>query len=122
MQKPNCKCLACGKEYYFCITCSKQRSSSTPAWHIDFCDETCKTVFETISDYNTGSYTKEEAAEKIKNCDLSKNFKQSLKDKIKEIQKTTKSSKEEKISAEKFSKEDSSVGLMAPSTEDKGDE
>ena len=120
MQKPNRKCLACGKEYYFCLACNKRHSNSAPAWHVDFCDETCKTVFETISDYNCGSLTKEEVAEKIKDCDLNKNFKQSLKDKIKEVQRNAKPSREEKFSEEK--KENASFSRPAFSGDKKGKE
>ena len=123
MQKPNCKCLACGKEYYFCLACNKHRSTQAPAWHIDFCDETCKTVFEAISDYNCGSLTKEQVADKIKDCDLSRNFKDSLKEKIKEVQKSAKANKpsfSESYKNEK--KEDSSKGYIKPNKEDKGEE
>ena len=92
MAVPNRKCLACGKEYYFCFKCGQNRN--VPAWHIDFCDETCKKVFETISSYNCGSLTKEQANEMIGEVDAEKfkTLKDSLKNKLKEIKPESKSS------------------------------
>lgn len=128
MAKPNCKCLACHKEYYFCLKCGQ--SKHEPAWHRDFCDETCKNVFETICSYNCGSLTKEQASEMIGEVDSAKaaTFKDSIKAKLKEIQAGEKKEKNEKGSfidkkkeqpqkSEEKSKEDYSVGLMSPTTD-----
>ena len=126
MAKPNRKCLACHMEYYFCLKCGQNHN--VPAWHIDFCDETCKTVFETVCSYNCGSLTKEEANEMIGEIDSDKfnSLKDSLKDKLKEIQpnRKTKSSFVEKKKEEEpqeESKADCSTGLMSP-TADEQDE
>lgn len=129
MAKANCKCLACRKEYYFCLKCGQ--SKHMPAWHIDFCDETCKNVFETICSYNCGSLTKEQASEMIGEVDPEKvaTFKESLQEKLKEIKATSKidsdkKSKErggfvdkQKEQVQEPLKEDSSVGLMAPTAD-----
>ena len=95
MQKNNRKCLACGEEYYFCFKCSHRNSNPQPAWKIDHCDETCKKVFETVSSYNCGSLTKEQALEAIGTIDSVKfaKLKDSLKQKIKELQKADKPAK-----------------------------
>ena len=131
MSKPNRKCLACHKEYYFCLKCGQTRN--VPAWHVDFCDETCKTVFETVSSYNCGSLTKEEANEMIGEIDSAKfaTLKDSLKTTLKEIQAKGTSEKKSKGSlidkeskkeqTEEVSKEDASVGLMAPTADEKGE-
>lgn len=121
MQKPNCKCMACNKEYYFCLQCNKREPRPLPRWHVNFCDETCMNVFETISSYCAGSLTKEEANEIIGQLDSSKfdSFKEDIQAKIKEIQKKDKKpsfSKEKETSSKEpeETKEDTSVGLMAP--------
>ena len=105
MQKPNCKCIACGKEYYFCLKCN-QHSSKQPAWHVEFCDETCKNIFETISSYNCGSLTKEQAVEAIGQIDSAKYnvLNDNIKKQVREIQKgdkPAKSSFSEPFKAEK---------------------
>lgn len=134
MAKPNCKCLACQKEYYFCLKCGQSRN--VPAWHIDFCDETCKNVFETICSYNCGSLTKEQANEMIGEIDSTKyeSLKDSLKIKLKEIQSGSKADSDKKGKAEKGSfidkkkeqpkeqpkeDKDTSIGLMSPATDAK---
>lgn len=121
MPKANCKCLACKNEYYFCIPCNRRESRPLPEWHLNFCDETCMTVFETVSSYCGGSITKEEADEIISKYDISKKtFTDNIKNKIKEIQKKDTKlsfSKEKEPSSKEpveSSKEDTSVGLMAP--------
>jgi len=126
MSKPNRKCLACHKEYYFCLKCGQTRN--VPAWHVDFCDETCKTVFETVSSYNCGSLTKEEANEIIGEIDSAKfaTLKDSLKAKFKEIQSKGTSEKKLKASFIDSKKEqpeeesqETSIGLMAPTADEK---
>ena len=121
MQKPNCKCLACGKEYYFCLKCN-QSTHAEPLWKVDYCSEDCKKVFEAVSSFNCGSITKEEAAEAIADVNVSE-----LRPNIKEIVKTIQ--KDSKPAKPSFSKENTakglvdskeeSKGLMAPSKEDK---
>ena len=133
MKKPNCKCLACGKEYYFCLQCNQREPRPLPNWHLNFCDETCMTVFETVSSYCGGSITKDEAEEIIGTYDISeKNFKENIKEKIKEIQKKERPArssfvdkepkKEETKTVVEESKEDVSIGLMSPTADEKGEE
>ena len=129
MKQPNCKCLACGTEYYFCLKCNKQQPRPLPNWHINYCDETCMTVFETVSSYCAGSITKEEAEEIIGKYDISKkDFKDNIKNKIKEIQKKERTSKgslvdkeSKKEQPEEESDADTSVGLMAPVIDAEGE-
>ena len=86
------------------------------------------TVFETVSGYCAGSTTKEEAEEIIGKYDISnKAFKENIKEKIKEIQKKERTTKGALIDKEtkKEQPEDeaeTSVGLMSPSADDKGEE
>ena len=130
MQKPNCKCMACNKEYYFCLQCNKREPRPLPRWHVNFCDETCMNVFETVSSYCAGSLTKEEANEIIGQLDSSKfdSLKEDIQAKIKEIQKKDKpakpsfSDKRENSSKGLVDSKEESKGLMEPSKEEKGTE
>lgn len=114
--------MACKKEYYFCMQCNNRNPRPLPKWHVNFCDETCMTVFETVSSYCAGSLTKEEANEILSQLDSSRfdSLTDNIKEKIKEIQKKDRKpsfSKEKEPSSEETSKEDTSVGLMAPTEE-----
>ena len=121
MQKPNCKCLACGKEYYFCLKCNQHSTSPAPMWKVDYCCENCKTIFETVSSYNCGSMTKDEAKEILGKCDLAVTLRPTIKEVVDAIMgKSTKSSKEEPRKG--LVDADTSKGLMAPSEEEKGTE
>lgn len=89
------------------------------------------TVLETVSSYCAGSITKEEAEGIISKYDISdKAFKENIKDKIKEIQKKDKPAKGSFIDKKEQSKEtkneesdaDTSIGLMTPNADDKGEE
>lgn len=91
------------------------------------------TVFETVSSYCGGSITKDKAEEIIGAYDISeKNFKENIKEKIKEIQKKERPAKgsfvdkepkkEETKTVVEESKEDVSIGLMSPTADEKGEE
>lgn len=92
MAKPNCKCKTCGKEYHFCLKCNKNKPNPLPNWHINYCDENCKKIFDTVVRFNCGSMTQEEADKILSSCDTSKfaSFDQDIKDAIKKIQKKDK--------------------------------
>lgn len=62
-------CLACGKAYEYCSSCSG--SLNTPVWKNIFHTENCKNVFEIVSDYAQNVITKETAKTKLQKCDLS---------------------------------------------------
>lgn len=61
-------CLTCGKEYEFCGSCPS--SSNLPVWKNLFDSEDCKVIFETVSDYAQGVFSKDKAKDKLKNCNL----------------------------------------------------
>ena len=73
-------CLSCGKQYEYCGSCANSRN--LPAWKNIFDTETCKDIFECVSDYEQNAITKEHAKEMLSKYDLSK---VSMKDKIKTI-------------------------------------
>ena len=89
MPAPNCKCLVCGKEYYFCLKCNKRRPNPSESWHINYCDENCKKLFDISNRFNFGHITKEEAEKELAECDTSKfsSFSTGIKETIKAVQK-----------------------------------
>lgn len=75
------ECAICGKKYEACYSCSRKDPSQS--WK-NLCDtaEHYK-IFQVVNGYTAGVYTKEEAAEKLKNVNLSDL--DSLRDNIKMI-------------------------------------
>lgn len=75
------ECAICGKKYEACYSCSRKDPSQS--WK-NLCDtaEHYK-IFQVVNGYTAGVYTKEEAAKKLKNVNLSDL--DSLRDNIKEI-------------------------------------
>lgn len=65
----NRKCLACQTGFSFCPDCSKSDKLS-PSWRAQFCSETCKTIWTTLTKYNMSHLTKPEAKEIISGLDL----------------------------------------------------
>ena len=76
-RKNNRKCVCCGKEYYFCPSCSS--SAKEPSWKTIYCSNNCRKVFMTVTDFNYKEITKEQAVENLKKCDLNYPFKASIK-------------------------------------------
>lgn len=72
MAKTNRTCKVCGLEYYFCPACSATKANPQPKWRINYCSENCKTIFDTVVKYNCETITKDEAADVLSKCDLSK--------------------------------------------------
>ena len=72
MNKYNRKCILCGTEYEYCQTCAKDYDK--PIWYRNFHDENCRTIFYVLADYSAGNLSKDEAAEKLSGCDLSKKY------------------------------------------------
>lgn len=81
MAKKNRICIACGKHYTYCISCSDQRDLE--AWHAIYCSSNCRDIYNIASDYIFGSATKEDAKERFCNCDMS--YKDALHHKIIEV-------------------------------------
>jgi len=112
MAKANCKCKVCGKEYHFCLKCNEHKPNPLPRWHVNYCDENCKRIFEIAVRFGTGSMTKEEAEKELQKCDTTNfdSFEQDVKDSIKAIQKKDKTSKPFGLAEEKPSKKEDKVG------------
>lgn len=88
MPKSNCKCRVCGTEYYFCPNCSASRGNAQPKWHINYCSENCKTIFDTVVSFNCGHLEKNEANAILKDCDVKMYlYNEGLQESIKKIRK-----------------------------------
>lgn len=128
MAENNCKCIVCGKEYYFCLSCNKRSVHPKPSWYVNYCSENCKNISTILTDYGFGNIEKADAEKALNECDLSgiNSFAENIKEDIEKLQKKDKSAKpsfsqkKESVSLG-ISKEDASVGLMAP-TENKDEE
>lgn len=70
MIKDNKVCILCGKKYSFCNRCEEY--DHLPRWMAIYCSENCKDIFNIISGYNMKLKTKEEAANALGKCNLSK--------------------------------------------------
>lgn len=69
MIKNNKKCILCGKVYTFCNRC--EEFDHLPRWMGIYCSGNCRAIFNILTDYNGGHITKEEAIQKLNDCDLS---------------------------------------------------
>lgn len=87
MAKANRTCKVCGKKYYFCPDCSASKANPQPKWHVNYCEENCKTIFDTIVHYNCESISKKDASDILSKCDLSnmKSFSSEMVKSINEI-------------------------------------
>lgn len=63
------KCIACGTKYSYCPDCSRA-DSLKPTWYNDFCSESCKDLWFTLTRYNMDRITKSEAKSTILELDL----------------------------------------------------
>ena len=57
-------CHTCGKEYHYCPRCREDENK--PTWMFVWDTLECKEVFNILSRYNSGDYSKEEAREALK--------------------------------------------------------
>lgn len=91
------ECAICGKKYEACYSCGRKDPSLS--WK-NLCDtaEHYK-IFQIVNGYTAGVYTKEEAAKKLKNVNLS--GLDSLRDNIKAIIKSIQQTKTHKPVVEK---------------------
>ena len=65
----NRKCIACGTKYSYCPDCSRA-DALKPTWYNDFCIESCKDLWLTLTRYNMDRLTKSEAKSAILELDL----------------------------------------------------
>lgn len=65
----NRKCLACGTKYSYCPDCSRS-DALKPTWYSEFCGESCKDLWLTLTRYNMNRLTKPEAKSIISELDL----------------------------------------------------
>ena len=69
MAKSNRTCIACQTKYNYCPSCSRA-DALKPAWYSEFCSESCKDLWLTLTKYNMSMLSKEEARAIILNLDL----------------------------------------------------
>lgn len=79
------KCAVCGTEYKYCNTCPSDLNK--PSWMTLFDEENCKDIYNILSAKIANKLTKEEASDKLKQCNLSnlKNFNNKMKERVEEI-------------------------------------
>ena len=81
-------CILCGTEYDYCPRCDETR----PTFYLKYCGENCRDISLILNRYAFKHLTKEEAAEELSKCDLSKleSFNEKEREYIKEILKAPK--------------------------------
>ena len=62
-------CSVCSARYRFCPHCAEYEL--WPYWYVMFHDAQCHDIWYTLSDYEDGKLSKEDAYEKIKQFDMS---------------------------------------------------
>lgn len=65
------KCVCCTKSYTFCPSCNPA-DKLLPSWYFAYCSESCRTIYNTLTDYDKGSIDAETAKEILEKCDLSR--------------------------------------------------
>lgn len=61
------KCICCGNEYEYCYHCGDKKKES---WKNNYDVESCRDVFNIITDYRGGYMSKEEATGRLKELNL----------------------------------------------------
>lgn len=69
MAQLNRRCLACSIKYTHCPDCSRA-DALKPSWASEFCSESCKDLWLTLTRFNMGTHSKDEAKEIISSLDL----------------------------------------------------
>ena len=69
MAKSNRTCIACQEKYSYCPSCSRT-DALKPVWFSEFCSESCKDLWITLTKYNMSILSKEKAMETISALDL----------------------------------------------------
>jgi len=82
------KCLTCEHEYEYCPKCGN--SKDYPAWKTEFCEESCKEIFNAVSGYNMNLITADDVKKVLKKYNITdfNKYKKSIKDKLIEITST----------------------------------
>ena len=103
------KCILCGKTYTYCSRC--EEFDHLPRWMEIYCSDNCRTIFNTLTEYNAENITAREAAERMKDCDMSdvSKFHEVNQKMIAKIQKETADIKLQKISEKDIVEPDSVV-------------
>ena len=69
MARLNRTCYACQTKYSYCPSCSRA-DAAKPSWASEFCSESCKDIWVTLTKYNMSMLTKSEAKAIISELDL----------------------------------------------------
>lgn len=69
MKVNNKKCILCGKTYTYCSRC--EEFDHLPRWMEIYCSDNCRTIFNTLTSYNSKSISANEALNILNTCDLS---------------------------------------------------
>lgn len=69
MKANNKKCILCGKTYTYCSRC--EEFDHLPRWMEIYCSDNCRTIFNTLTSYNSKTISANEALNILNTCDLS---------------------------------------------------
>lgn len=69
MKANNKKCILCGKTYTYCSRC--EEFDHLPRWMEIYCSDNCRTIFNTLTSYNSKTISTNEALNILNTCDLS---------------------------------------------------
>lgn len=64
------KCVICGKEYRYCPRCSEYKNMER--WHINYCSEKCRDIFNVLNPYAFKHIDLETAKEKLEKIGVNK--------------------------------------------------
>ena len=83
MIEKNKTCAVCGKQYTYCSGCGFQE----PSYRRSMCSESCRDIYRILSAYNMNNLDKEQAAKKLRSCDLTRieEFSPNIKKEVKAI-------------------------------------
>lgn len=69
MARMNKRCFACGERYSYCPDCSR-KDALAPSWKSEFCSESCKDLWMTLTKFGMSLISKSEAKSIISKLDL----------------------------------------------------
>lgn len=93
-KEANSTCIICGQKYHLCVACERKHANWKP-WRMFVDKENCYSIYKILNDYKFGKITKTEAKSLLATVDLSQldSFKENIKNNIKEIMKTKRTSR-----------------------------
>lgn len=102
VKKNNKKCILCGKTYTYCSRC--EEFDHLPRWMEIYCSDNCRTIFNTLTEYNAKNITAKEAAKRLGKCDMSDvgNYHEINQKMVEEIQEKTTDIKAQKTPGEEI--------------------